>query len=765
MADFANPINPQFTQAPAYSAAAPSIQRQRNGTELDGAVQQTSVTNPTRKRPDEELLERTLDRLQPKPPGKDPLKEIQENQRVGHVAPKSSDSSDQAGLKDRGRLYNDENKTLNADDIALSKPNTQELNTEQNAPNNTAQKPRQAASEQVLKDTQSKHDLPAPQAYTTPEQQASVLKPAIREKFEALRPVLVDSQRKSDPKNLTEGILKARFERNEQQKQVALEAQAATNEITKERLDRAQLDAATVRALETDDRIVQQNPEIANNPRISISQNLEKNDTLALDRIDTGLDADLRRADIVGQQYEEKQRDLQRNGAGVDTIQARATGVVGEITEDNFDRYQTRLAERETGISENPSETRLDRVNPKSAAVAQDQAAAKTKSSVLEQTETQLEGIKNTNVATDYDYPPEVTPERLYEQEQKAQLQGGDALNAPDRQVRQPIDKLERTQRPEITSKTIESAPESVQIQKLADTVVKPEKTVTSVIQVRDPSAENEALASRKDAMGIKAQGRVADEIRAETHAIGDQRLDTNKVEREQRVLSNQQETAKVITAENRDARARADVESVQRREARTESVDLGRIRRSTKGQELVDTEADAVKARYDQRIDQRELSSDDAKFRQNTALVLDTVAKDKRAQVHDDIAVLQGNKTTNDEAIEYEQGLNMANEEIQEDYEINIAAPAIREVKLEVDEEAAAAFSADRIEIAAPAVSASITVAPAERPTPSETSIAANTASEVIERNSIANKDNGATANLGDSSARAELDQLAGTA
>ena len=789
MADFANPINPQFVQAPAYAVAAPSLKRQRDGTVLDEAVAQSSAVNPGRARPDEELLNRALERLEPRPAGQDPLKALQERQRPGYVTTNSenleqasqntadkirqADQEQTERLKDRARLYSDDNKTLNTDDITLSKPTAQELSAEGNALDIAPKRPDQlATSKQVQQDTQTKRDLPPPQAYTEPESRPAVaVKPAIREKFEALRPVLLDAQNSSDPKDPDRGIISARFVRNEIQKQVALDAQAATNEITSARLDRAQRESASIRTLQTDDRSVAQNPEIATNPRVSFSEDLEKSDTTALERIDPGLQADIRRNDIVGQQYDENQRGLQRNGTGVDSIQSRIADVIPDAEQNNFDRYETRFAERQTGVSENPARSRLERINPESAAVAADQAAARTQNPVLETPETQLEGIKKTNVAADYNYPPDVTPDKLYEREQQARLEGGDALNAPDRQVRQPIEKLERENREQITTKTIEASAESIQIQKLSETVIKADTTIESTVQVRDPVLENQVLASRKDEVGIKAQGQVAETRRKATLAARDQEFVINKKEREQANLDDQREVAKEITVQNNKDQERAALESIRNRDARTESINLSIAQREAKDAHLATGEAMKVSDRYDERIDQRNLSSDDAKFRQNTALVLDAVAKDSRVQAHQDIAGVQANKAEFTEALEYENRLVLEDEALREDYVINIAAPAIREVKREIDAEAAADFAQERIEIAAPPASAAITVFAAETPDSrdrteeenSEAAIDSVVAPQIIENQNVANKDNGATANLGDSAARAGLDRVAG--
>ncbi len=535
------------------------------------------------------------------------------------------------------------------------------------------------------------------------------------------------------------------------------------------RIDRAQQESATVNVLQTDDQSIRENPAIAINPRVSISESLEKADTTALDRVDLGINADIRRADITGQQQRESQRELLRNSIDADSQQPRLEELSVKPVQDNFDRHEIRQTERQTGVSEDPSQTRLDRVNPTAAAVANDQQAARTSERILQQSETQLEGIKKTNAAADFDYPPEVSPTALQKQEQQAQISGGDVVNAPDRQVQRPLEKIERDKRDETTLRTIDNAPESIQIQKLETTEVKPDLQVDSTVQPRDKVLENQILAQRKDETGIKAQGRVADHTRAETNAINDQNVVVQKFEREQDGFQIQKDTTQEITTEKRFQRYDVYNETVQNRDVRTESRNIGKVQRETSREVLAQAATETLNTRYDSKIDQREVAADNVKFRQNDNLVLDAVAKNTRMQTGSDIAELKNNETEFSDVVAYNAGVQLEDEAKQENYVINIAAPAIREIKNEAVSEKETALATSRIEITTRTSNEAITTIGAEAQggtnaqVETNASVQALVANQVLENQNVANKDTGATTILGDSAARTGLDQVAG--
>ena len=82
MADFANPINPKFTQAPPFSSASPSIQRQRDGTLLSGAVRPTDAKSPITPRLNERLQNDVLQRLALRLSGEDALEDLRKKQHI-----------------------------------------------------------------------------------------------------------------------------------------------------------------------------------------------------------------------------------------------------------------------------------------------------------------------------------------------------------------------------------------------------------------------------------------------------------------------------------------------------------------------------------------------------------------------------------------------------------------------------------------------------------------------------------------------------------
>ena len=689
---------------------------------------------------------------------------------------KKGDTDQAERLKDRARLYNDENKMLNGDSVPLNKPNPQSLSRGKDFVDITPKRPDQIAraeqtaqaqqASQALQNTQRKGDLPPPQAYTSSEEKpTATVKPAIREKFEALRPGLVNAQNKNDPKSITEGILSARFESDKVQKETALEARPNTNSVVSARIDRGQEETATVNVLQTDDQTIRENPEIAINPRVSASESLEKSDTTALDRVDLGINADIRRADITGQQQREAQRELLRNSIDVGSQQPRLEDTSVESVQDNFDRYEIRQTERQTGVSEDPNQTRLDRVNPEDAAVASDQNAARTSEKILQRSETGLGGIKKANVAADFDFPPEVTPTVLQKQETQARVSGGDAINAPDRQVQKPIDKIERESRDETVSKTIDTRAESLQIQKLKTTEIKPDIQIDSTVQPRDKVLENQILAQRKDEIGIKAQGRVADHTRAENNIINDARIVANKHQREQNNLQEQGEYSKKITTEKRFQRYEVHNETVQNRDVRTESRNIGKVQRETGRANLSQAATETLNARYEGKVDQREVATDNVKFRKNDNVVLDTVAKNTRLQTGSDITAKRAGRDKFSDVVAYNEGVQLEDEAKQESYVINIAAPIVREIKREAVSEKETTLATDRIEITARTSNEPITTIGAEVQGETNANVQVLVANQVLENQNTANKDIGATTVLGDSAVRTGLDQIAGVA
>lgn len=574
MPDFAQLTDPLAQSQSPFSPASPSVGRQKKESLLDNAIEQVAapasgkaLTQNEREKLKELQEQRdALKRLRAKlEESSKPLSQEEIVRELNEVAKAKSD-------KDRARLFGDESKTLNADDIALSKDNAEFLSAEEKAAFTSRavqSRARQALEENI--GTTTKFELAPPAALSAKAEKQAILTSSrqtyLEKKFEELR---------ADP---------------------AQDGKIGHND----KIDQNIREQENLQLVKTDRLSVATDPDLATNPRVSTTHDLRRDDLTDYTRHPLTRGEDLRRADILSQTARIEQRDVGRIKIK-DNIGARAEEFVVDTDKSIFSEYQQRQEERQSKVVRDGGDERIERVNPESHAEALDAVASKASDNSPLRKQNQLEQIEQTNPERDFGYPADVRPEKIFEQQRREQLSGGDALNAPARLVTKPaekVDQLQRDQEPQNVEKTIENQPLSLQFQRLeTDDKVNPSNIRETVFAPVDAKKETKVLAQRRDEIGIKAQGRqfIVNEERLNQLA-SEKKLEQAELDERFHFIEQQRQTGEK-TEVNREGREDNREIGFDLRDARAEVILKGETRREDIRAEKTPAEQQAVQDR-----------------------------------------------------------------------------------------------------------------------------------------------------------------------